>query len=139
MTSTRILNKYQKSIGTDLQIVHSSKKGVKAEIFFDIVELSGFSKVFLAEKIFDISVKTVQRYRNEKKSLNPRDSEIALKLMKLFAKGIEIFGSTSSFVRWLEKPSIGIGGVVPTSFLNTNTGIDLIEEELIRIEYGALA
>ena len=139
MTSASILKKYHKAIKSDLQIIYSSKKGVKADIFFDIVELSGFSNVFLAENVFDISFKTVQRYKKEKKALNPRDSEIALKLMQLFARGIEIFGSTSSFVNWLEKPSIGLADSIPLSFLNTNTGINLIEEELIRIEYGALA
>jgi len=139
MTSARILKKYQKSIQTDLQIVHSSNKGVKADIFFDIIQLSGFNNKFLAENIFDISFKTVQRYKNEKKLLNPRISEVALKILQLFAKGIEIFNSSNSFVRWLEKPSIGLGGILPISIMNTNTGINLIEEELIRIEYGALA
>ncbi len=139
MTSARILKKYQKSIQTDLQIVHSSNKGVKADIFFDIIQLSGFNNKFLAENIFAISFKTVQPYKNEKKLLNPRISEAALKILQLFAKGIEIFNSSNSFVRWLEKLSIGLGGILPISIMNTNTGIDLIEEELIRIEYGALA
>lgn len=139
MTSSNIIKKYQKSIKSDFQIVFSSKKGVDVDIFYDIVELSGFSKSFLAEKIFDISFKTVQRYKKENKTLNPRDSETALKLMQIFSKGIEIFGSNISFVRWLEKPSIGLGDVLPISLLNTITGIDLIEEELIRIEFGAFA
>ncbi len=139
MTSARILKKYQKAIKSDLEIVHNARKGVKAQVFFDLIELSGFSKAFLAESIFDISFKTVQRYKAEKKSLNPRDSEIALKILQLFSKGIEIFGSSKSFVNWLEKPSIGLGNINPISFLNTNTGIDLIEEELLRIEFGALA
>ena len=79
------------------------------------------------------------RYQKEGKKLTPRNSEIALKLLNLFDKGIEIFGSMDSFIVWLNKKAYGLGNEVPLTLMNTNTGIDLIEEELIRIEFGALA
>jgi uncharacterized protein (DUF2384 family) len=71
--------------------------------------------------------------------LNPRNSELILKLILLYKKGIEIFGNTESFNNWVSKPSFGLGSIVPYSLLNTTTGIDLIFEELVRIEFGDLA
>lgn len=139
MTAAKVLSKYKSAIKSDLSIVKSSNNGIDASIFFELVEISGINRNLLAEEIFDVSVKTMQRYKKENKKLNPRNSEIALKLLNLVEKGIQIFGTMKSFLAWLSKPAFGLGEKVPISIMNTITGIDLIEEELIRIEYGALA
>lgn len=139
MTAAKILSKYKSSINSDLSIVKSSNLGVNSVIFSELVEISGINRNFLAEEVFSVSLKTMLRYQKEKKKLNPRNSEIALKLLNLFNKGIEIFGTMNSFMSWLNKQAYGLGNQVPIKLMNTNTGIDLIEEELIRIEFGALA
>lgn len=139
MTAARVLSKYKSSINSDLSIVRSANQGVNSMIFTELVEISGINRNFLAEEVFDVSLKTMLRYQKEKKKLNPRNSEIALKLLNLLKKGMEIFGSIDTFISWLNKPAFGLGEQIPIKLMNTNTGIDLIEEELIRIEYGALA
>ena len=139
MTAAKVISKYKSAINNDLSIVKSSNAGVSSKIFTELVEMSGISKRFLAEEVFDISLKTMMRYQKDNKKLNPRNSEIALKLMNLFRKGIEIFGTMISFMSWLNKEAYGLGDKLPINLMNTNTGIDLIEEELIRIEFGALA
>mgnify|MGYP000232479681 CR=1 FL=1 len=139
MTAAKVLSKYKSAIKTDFSIVKSANIGVDSIIFSELVEISGINRNFLAEEVFDISLKTMLRYQKERKKLNPRNSEIALKLLNLFNKGIEIFGTMDSFMSWLNKSAYGLGEQIPVKLMNTNTGIDLIEEELIRIEYGALA
>jgi len=62
-----------------------------------------------------------------------------LKLIVLYRKGVEVFSSITNFNKWLHKPSFGLGKKIPYSLMNTTTGIDLIFEELVRIEYGDLA
>ena len=57
----------------------------------------------------------------------------------MFRKGIRVFGNKESFIRWINKPAYGIGEIVPFEIINTSTGIDLIEDELSRIEFGATA
>jgi len=57
----------------------------------------------------------------------------------MFRNGIRVFGNKESFVRWINKPAYGIGEIVPIEIINTSTDIDLIEDELSRIEYGASA
>ena len=139
MTAAKVLSKYKSSINSNLSIVRSANQGVNSMIFTELVEISGINRNFLAEEVFDVSLKTMLRYQKEKKKLNPRNSEIALKLLNLLNRGMEIFGSMDTFISWLNKPAIGLGEQIPIKLMNTNTGIDLIEEELIRIEFGALA
>jgi putative toxin-antitoxin system antitoxin component (TIGR02293 family) len=139
VNSQKLLSKYKNSIKDDYSIVTTSVGGISANTFFDLVIITGIDKNQLAENIFEISLKTINRYKQENKKLNPRNSELILKLLALYNKGIEVFGKLESFNNWLMKPAFGIGNKTPFSLMNTSTGIDLIFEELIRIEYGDLA
>lgn len=139
MSAAKVFSKYKTSIKSDLSIVKSANDGVDSKIFSELVEISGINRNFLAEEVFDISLKTILRYQKDSKTLNARDSEIALKLLNLLKKGMQLFGDMKSFISWLNKKAYGLGNELPINMLNTNTGIDLIEEELIRIECGALA
>ena len=57
----------------------------------------------------------------------------------LFKKGNEIFGELEAFRRWIMKPAYGLGWEVPSELMETSGGIELIMEELYRIEFGATA
>lgn len=135
----KILEKYRESYKDDIAIVIHANKGLKADTFFELVNVSGINKQILAEEIFDISLKTLMRYKTERKKLNPRNSEIVLKLFSLFYQGNDLFGSLESFTVWLNKPAYGLGDQIPFKLMNTSTGIDLVEDELNRIEHGILA
>ena len=77
--------------------------------------------------------------KKEEKKLSPQSSEMMLKVMALFQEGKSVFGSITSFKRWLEKPTFGLGGQLPFDLMQTSDGIDLISEQLVRMEYGDLA
>lgn len=139
MTPTQVFSKYSESIKDDIAIVKYAKGGLDADVFFEIAELTGISKKALAEDIFDVSIKTMVRYQKERKKLNPKNSELALKLLQVCSKGVELFGEMTAFIIWIKKPSYGLGNRLPIDLMDTITGIDLVEEELLRIEYGALA
>lgn len=134
-----LLLQYENMVKSKYTIVQESMQGAKPQLFYDLVQLSGIEKNRLAEDVFHLSLKTIQRYKKEKKALSPRHSELALNLILLYSKGKEVFGELSSFHRWLKKPAFGLGGSIPFSFMNTITGIELIYEELTRIEFGDLA
>jgi putative toxin-antitoxin system antitoxin component (TIGR02293 family) len=84
-------------------------------------------------------MKTFQNYRDKKAALDVITSEKLLKLFALYSKGAAVFGSIDAFTDWLSKPAYGIGNQVPQDLIDTMTGIDLIKDELIRIEFGDLA
>jgi putative toxin-antitoxin system antitoxin component (TIGR02293 family) len=57
----------------------------------------------------------------------------------LYKKGIEVFGEEENFYAWMDFKSIPLGGVKPKDLLDTSFGINMIRDELGRIEHGILA
>lgn len=130
--------KYQVRSENQYNLVSRAKHGVPVSAFFDLIELSNLTKQELAS-LLDVSFKTIQRYQKEGKKMNALNSEQLLKMISLYQKAEEVFGSLESFNRWLRKPAAGLGNEIPLSLMETSGGIDLIYDELSRIEYGALA
>jgi len=120
------------------RLVLAALRGVPALLFFEMADQTGYRREQVAE-VFDTSLKTFQRYEREQRKLNPQDSEKVLKIQALFGRGADVFGSAEAFRRWMDKPAFGLGGQVPFVLLHTSGGIDLIMDELIRIDYGDLA
>lgn len=50
-----------------------------------------------------------------------------------------MFGSLNNFKRWLAAPNVALGGKVPSEILNLKDGVQLIRDELGRIEHGVFA
>ena len=86
-----------------------------------------------------ISTRSLDRLKKEKKKLNPSQSEKLIDITLLYEYGVDVFGSSEKFSKWLSRPSIPLGGVEPKSLLDTNQGIQAIKSELSKIEYGVLA
>jgi putative toxin-antitoxin system antitoxin component (TIGR02293 family) len=88
--------------------------------------------------ILSMDPRTLQRYTGSK-LLNVSDSEKVLLVRRMLERGRQVFEDDASFDRWLRIPSLPLGGKSPIDLLNTATGIQLVEAELIRIEHGILA
>ncbi|MEA5458446.1 antitoxin Xre/MbcA/ParS toxin-binding domain-containing protein [Arcicella sp. LKC2W] len=133
-----IYAKYAPQIRGNISIVLNARKGLSASILYDIILLTGFKKEQIAT-LFNTSAKTITRYTQEGKNLDVVNSEHALKLIALFKKGNEIFGELEAFRKWIMKPAYGLGWEIPAELMETSGGIELIMEELYRIEFGATA
>jgi len=107
------------------------------EVIRELIGNTGLSVKILAENIFEISLKTLYNYRRSEKPLPVRLNEQSIKIRELFIKGKEIFGSFDNFETWLNTESYGLNNKVPLNLLNSVTGIDLVYEELLRMEFGA--
>jgi putative toxin-antitoxin system antitoxin component (TIGR02293 family) len=129
---------YNPLFNTNYNLVINARKGMNTKIFYDILVLTGLEKDQLAN-MFHLSLKTIMRYTQANKNLDITTSEQALKIVALFKKGVDVFGSLAVFRNWLAKPQYGLGRQVPFQLMETSLGIDLISEELVRIEYGATA
>lgn len=113
----------------------STQKGVLASEVAHLCEITSFKEEFFC-KALDISTKTLSRYIHDKKRFNPNDSELVLKWKALFEEGRETFGSYDSFCAWLSKPSIPLYQVLPKDLIQTSRGVDVVMEELSRIQWG---
>ena len=107
-------------------------------IINELLEITGLPIKTLSE-VFEMTPKTLSSYKSPGKHLPIRIVEICIKLRELYKKGIEIFGRTDNFNSWLMKEAYGLGNIKPITLINSSTGIDLIYEELIKIEFGATA
>jgi putative toxin-antitoxin system antitoxin component (TIGR02293 family) len=136
--SRSVLKDYETHLDDRFWLVEESVAGVPASAVYDLMDLTHLKKEFFAG-MMNISSKTLDRYRKAEKYLTPSAGELMLKLFTLYRKGEKIFGNLDEFQKWIEEPAYGLGYKVPKMMLQTPAGIDLIMDELIRIEYGDLA
>ena len=133
-----IFNKYAKTSNDRFALVKEAQKGVPASTINDLILLTNNKKDFFAKSLH-ISVKTLDRYTKDNKNFDASKSEQILKYFSLYEKSTELFSNIESFNRWLQRPNYGLNWQVPIELMETPIGIDLVMEELIRIEYGDLA
>lgn len=86
-----------------------------------------------------LSERTMQRYRIEKRTFDPLQSEKIIEIALFYNKGIEVFGSAEKFDTWLETDNLALGKIKPKMLLDNSFGINMLRDELTAIEYGILA
>ncbi len=90
-------------------------------------------------KMLHVSKRSIDRLKKEKKKLSTTQSEKLIEVTLLYDYGVDVFGSSEKFTKWLDRSNLALGGVAPKSLLDTNQGIKAVKTELSRIEYGVLA
>lgn len=135
---TSLFRQYEKELSNPVAMVMRAAEGLAVSVFDKIIQITALNKNQLAAFI-DVTPKTIDNYRIRRNKLGRTESEQLLQLMALYKKGQEIFGNSEDFNLWLKQPASGLGGIVPFELLYTQGGINLVMEELLRIEYGALA
>jgi len=137
-TKTSLFRKFEKELSNPVAMVMKAAEGLAISVFDEIIQVSALNKNQLAAFI-DTTPKTIDNYRLRRHKLGRIESEQLLQLMALYKKGQEIFGNSEAFNQWLKQAASGLGGIIPFDLLYTQGGVNLVMEELLRIEYGALA
>jgi putative toxin-antitoxin system antitoxin component (TIGR02293 family) len=114
------------------------RHGVKYSLFRKLAAPIPFSSLDWST-ILQLSERTMQRYELQKKTFDPIYSDKILQVAILYKTGIDVFGDKANFDAWLETRNIALGGISPKSLLDNTFGINLVKDELIRIENGVLA
>lgn len=130
---------YSKMESNDIfSLLEYIKKGIKYSAFLKFVQSTPFTLSDWSE-FLHLSERTMQRYQKEKKSFDALQSEKILEIAILYKKGVELFGGSKQFDAWLVSNNIALGNKQPKAFLNSSMGVNLILDELHRIEHGVLA
>jgi putative toxin-antitoxin system antitoxin component (TIGR02293 family) len=119
------------------QFISIIKGGIEKKSLDYLMEKTGLTSEEMAS-IIHTSERTLRRYTDDTK-LNPEQSERIIELARLYARGSEVFGSLPAFNNWINKSILALGGKMPKSFFDTSMGIEIIMEELGRIEHGIFA
>ena len=80
--------------------------------------------------------RTIQRYIESQEKLSPDISDRLAQLVMVFCRSNEVFKDEDKVSMWLKSPNYALGGVSPLSLMDTMTGIELVLDELGRIEHG---
>jgi len=125
--------------GDTVRLIALVREGLSSEFFtHSLLDQFSFSLSEWA-RYLHLSERTLQRYRTENKIFEPVQSEKILELLMLFRNGIFVFGDKQNFETWMSSKSIALGGIQPKQLLDTSYGINLLKDELTRIEHGVLA
>lgn len=118
--------------------IETIRRGISFAMFYRYAKTTPFS---LSEwsAFLQMSERTMQRHKSEKRPFDPIHSEKILQVALLHNFGKEVFGGQDKFYTWLETNSVALGGIKPRELLDTSFGIDLLNDELTRIEQGVLA
>lgn len=119
---------------TSFSIVLSARKGLNTKIFYDFAEAIKMPEKNLAA-IMNLSARTISNYKESQKNLEPLYGEHLLKLIALFEKGEDLFGTIDEFNYWLQKPFWN-STERPAEWLNTGGGVDFLSEELDKLAQG---
>ncbi|RLD22711.1 MAG: hypothetical protein DRI54_08235 [Bacteroidetes bacterium] len=114
------------------------RQGVNFEAFLNLVKMIPFSMPDWS-RFLHITDRTMQRYRKEMKSFDTIQSEKIIQITLLYKKGTDIFGAKEKFDSWLISDNLALGSVKPKDLLDNAFGINLLNDELTRIEHGVLA
>jgi putative toxin-antitoxin system antitoxin component (TIGR02293 family) len=98
------------------------------------------SKLGLQQKdtaeLIGVSVRTYQRQKRTANITNAA-SENVLKLAELYETGLITFDDDEeSFLSWLNASIPALNNEKPIELLSSNLGIELVKDELLRIEHG---
>ena len=124
-------------LGETFGLIEATRKGISYTNYKKILE----KYFFLSDwaKMLHINERTLQRYKQNKKKLDIRQSEKFLGVIIVLKEGINVFGDKEKFISWLNTLNLALGNTKPKDLLDTNFGINLVKDELKRIEYGIFA
>ena len=121
-----------------MELVEFAKTGVAANTIHRLADILKIPIKDIVE-FFNLSGRTLRKYVKENIVLDPDSSEKILKIFSLYLYGCDVLGGSENFVKWIQRPSFGLRNKIPAELLYSSDGIDLVRDELSRIEFGDIA
>jgi len=109
---------------SEKDLLAGAREGIQKSRLLSIARESGLTLKELSSYL-RISTRSIQEKKPDQ-LIAPGASERALYIARLFNSGIKVFGNREKFYRWLNSENQALGGEKPASFLNTFSGIQII-------------
>ncbi|HEV7781165.1 MAG TPA: antitoxin Xre/MbcA/ParS toxin-binding domain-containing protein [Chitinophagaceae bacterium] len=123
------------SIRSDFDILQASNHGISKKSIDHLAVYMGISRKVMAEHIFDVSVKTMERKKPNEK-LDKKTSSHALEVAKIFQHAFEVFGNEEKAKLWINRENQALNNNKPVDLFDTLTGLNMVNDVLGRIEEG---
>lgn len=120
--------------GYKLELIDRIREGVRKNDWKTLISILGSTEKEFAD-ILPASISSMQK----KKVYSKETSERIYELARLFGKGFEVFDSHADFKMWLLTPSKALGNKKPFELLDSSFGFEMVENEIVRIQYNVYA
>lgn len=117
--------------GYQLELISRIKTGVKKEDWKALISVLGAT-----EKEFEDILPSSISSMHKKDIYSRATSERIYEISRLFGLGYEIFDTPEDFKSWLDTPSKALGNQKPFDLLDSSFGFELVENEILRIQYN---
>lgn len=124
-----------KTLRSDFDYIRLGRDGIRRSEIDHLGSMMGVSRKVLAEDIFDVSVKTIER-KNSTARIDPRISSQAIEIAKVLQHGYEVFGDKDKLIAWIHRENRALNGQPPIQLFSTLTGLSLVNDILGRIQEG---
>jgi putative toxin-antitoxin system antitoxin component (TIGR02293 family) len=131
-----IYNTYAEN--TFYSLIEKIKEGISYNSFLKLVKNSPFNISEWAA-FMHLSERTMQRYKTNNKKFDAIYSEKIIEVSLLNQYALEVLDTKENYEIWLNTKNISLGGIKPKELLDTTFGIQILKDELLRIEHGVLA
>lgn len=117
--------------GYKLELIDRIRDGVRKSDWKQLIAaLNSTEKEF--SDVLPASISSMQK----KDVYSKETSERIYELARLFGLGYEVFDSKEDFKNWLMTPSRSLGNRKPFELLDSSFGFEMVENEIIRIQYN---
>jgi putative toxin-antitoxin system antitoxin component (TIGR02293 family) len=127
----------KEKIRTQFDLVELSRKGVSKGTVIRLAKHLSVGVKGIAP-LLAVNERTIQRL-SPGRVFSPTVSERILRIALTVARGAEVFGDPERFNLWLKEPNKALADRTPFSLLASEFGIDLVVDELGRIEHGVVS
>jgi putative toxin-antitoxin system antitoxin component (TIGR02293 family) len=117
--------------GYKMELIGRIREGVKKTDWKQLIQYIGSTEKEF-EHILPASISSMQKKTVYSKETSERIYELA----SLFGLGYDVFDSKEDFKKWLMTPSRTLGNRIPFELLDSSFGFEMVENEIVRIQYN---
>lgn len=125
------------SINTEMDLYRLSSQGIPKKSLVTLVKNINTSMRAMA-KILHVTERTLQR-KKDLDLLSEDISEHIIQIAEVYTRGIQVFESADNFSVWMDSSCIALDNQKPNKLLSSRYGIQLILNEIGRIEHGVFS
>lgn len=122
-------------IRSEFDLINLSNTGIKKASLDALIGHLGMSKKAFTENILNVSVKTMERKKNDE-VLDKRTSSYIIEIAKVTEHAFEVFESEEKVQSWLNTPNRALNQMKPIDLFDMPTGLMMVDRILGRIDEG---